>query len=347
CGMVWDNVLCWDESPAGELVKQRCPNYIHGFNSREYASKQCGEDGEWSYSPIFNTTWTNFSSCDKHSTDLSFHFDRLRLLYSIGYGISLASLIIAVSIMLCCSRLKSKSNTLHLNLFFAFMLRAALSFLKEALFVNGVGFEKDIRQVNGELQFIEEGSHWECRLLVALFNYSICVSQMWIFTEGLYLHMLIYRTLYTDRKGVKFYIYLGWLSPLLFFLPWAIVKAVNDNTYCWNINTHAGYLWIMHGPLMATVVVNCFFFLDILRVLCTRVRANQRHAGRTQYRRLAKFILVLIPLFGVMYIIFYVSFPSTGFEMEVDMTQLYIEMTYNSFQGFILSLLFCFLNEEV
>ncbi|KAK6166222.1 hypothetical protein SNE40_022971 [Patella caerulea] len=347
CGVIWDEVLCWNEAPAGSLVKQPCPNYIHGFNDNEYATRYCTPEGDWYFHPELNKTWTNFSSCSKTSSiDLSFHFDGLRLLYTIGYGISLGSLIIAVFIMMCCSRLKSKSNTLHLNLFFAFMLRAALSFLKEALFVNGVGFDKDIKEENGTLMFIEDGWHWECRLLIALFNYSICVSQMWIFTEGLYLHMLIYRTLYTDRKGVKFYIYLGWLSPLLFFLPWVIVKAVNDNTYCWNINTHAGYIWIMHGPLMATVVVNFCFFLDILRVLCTRVRTNQRHVGRTQYRRLAKFILVLIPLFGVMHIVFYVSFP-TGFENELDMTQLYIEMAYNSFQGFILALLFCFLNEEV
>ena len=52
--------------------------------------------------------------------------------------------------------------------------------------------------------------HWECRLLVSVFVYSICVSQMWIFIEGLYLHVLIYRTLSTERRGVRLYVMLGW-----------------------------------------------------------------------------------------------------------------------------------------
>jgi hypothetical protein len=55
--------------------------------------------------------------------------------------------------------LKSKSNTLHVNLFLAFILRAALSFAQEALFVNNLGFEKDVRRTkDGRLEFIPDGT---------------------------------------------------------------------------------------------------------------------------------------------------------------------------------------------
>ncbi|PVD31161.1 hypothetical protein C0Q70_10439 [Pomacea canaliculata] len=64
-------------------------------------------------------------------------------------------------------------------------------------------------------------------------------------------------------------------------------------------------------------------------------------------RKLAKFILVLIPLFGIMYIIIFIAFPDGHTDNEFNVVYLYIEMGYNSFQGFILALLFCFLNEDV
>ncbi|XP_048242200.1 parathyroid hormone/parathyroid hormone-related peptide receptor-like isoform X1 [Haliotis rufescens] len=350
CPPTWDEVLCWDKAPAGQAVLQRCPNYISGFDTDHHAERRCTENGTWWFNPSINKTWTNFSQCSPtRDIDLMGSMtgaNRLKMLYTVGYGISLGSLIIAVIIMLCCRRLNSKSNTLHINLFFAFILRASVSFLKGALFVRQVGLEKDVREnEDGILEFVD-GPHWECRLLVTIFMYSICVSQLWIFMEGLYLHNLIYRTLSTERRGVKPYIFLGWLLPFTFLIPWVIVRYTLDNHHCWTYSKRKELFWVIHGPLLATVVINFIFFMDILRVLCTRVRASARHMGRTKYRRLAKFVLVLIPLFGVLYIAFHVAFPAR-FKSEVGLTHLYIEMTYNSLQGFILALLFCFLNEEV
>ena len=52
--------------------------------------------------------------------------------------------------------------------------------------------------------------HWECKLLVTIFLYTVAASLMWIFMEGLYLHMLVYRTLFTERNGIRLYVLLGW-----------------------------------------------------------------------------------------------------------------------------------------
>ena len=55
-------------------------------------------------------------------------------------------------------RLHCKSNSLHLNLFIAFILRASVTFIKSVFFVEGVGLDKDvIRKPNGKVQFIKEG----------------------------------------------------------------------------------------------------------------------------------------------------------------------------------------------
>lgn len=76
--------------------------------------------------------------------------------------------------------------------------------------------------------------HWECRLLQTIFMYTICASQMWIFVEGLYLHMLIYKTWSTERNGARPYIILGW------------GKLQNTDTYVYTyynyyVNTYYNY----------------------------------------------------------------------------------------------------------
>ncbi|CAG5127195.1 unnamed protein product, partial [Candidula unifasciata] len=328
--------------------KQLCPDYIKGFNVHAYATRLCTSDGTWFKNRTTNSSWTNYSACNAPQNmqiDVE-HSERLKLIQTIGYGVSLCSLVVAVLLM-CCSRLKSKSNTLHVNLFLAFILRASFSFLYNLLFVNGLGLEKDVeRKPDGTVRFLHDGTHWECRVLHTAYLYTICASQMWIFVEGLYLHMLIYKTLSTERNGVKPYVVLGWALPVAVMTPWIFVKALADNTLCWNLTGNPLYMWIIHGPMLATVLLNFIFFLNIFRVLCSRARSSQRHMGRSKYRHLAKFILVLIPLFGVFYIILAVAFP-LGYASRFAITPMYVEQTYNAFQGFLLALLFCFLNEEV
>ncbi|XP_059147560.1 parathyroid hormone/parathyroid hormone-related peptide receptor-like [Physella acuta] len=349
CETVWDNVLCWNASQANTTQRQPCPDYIHDFNPAEMAVRHCTPNGTWFYNHQYRKDWTNYTACTQ-SNNMVFHTEhgnRLKLISTVGYGISLCSLVLAVVIMCCSRRLKSKSNNLHVNLFLAFILRASISFIRSLLFIQDLGLEKDIRRLaNGQVIFNHEGSHWECRLLQTVFMYAITASQMWIFVEGLYLHMLIYRTLSTERNGVKLYVALGWTLPLILVIPWIILKAVADNNICWNLNAKPGYLWVTQGPMLATNILNFFFFLNILRVLCTRVRSSQRHMGRAKYRQLAKFILVLIPLFGVFYIAVNFAFP-LGYRDRFVLMPMYVEQTYNAFQGFVLALLFCFLNEEV
>ncbi|KAK0054288.1 calcitonin gene-related peptide type 1 receptor, partial [Biomphalaria pfeifferi] len=33
CEMVWDNILCWDPTPADTVSKQPCPGYVAQFNT--------------------------------------------------------------------------------------------------------------------------------------------------------------------------------------------------------------------------------------------------------------------------------------------------------------------------
>ncbi|GFO46391.1 parathyroid hormone/parathyroid hormone-related peptide receptor, partial [Plakobranchus ocellatus] len=133
--------------------------------SAKYAERYCTPNGTWWVNPDVNSTsvgWTNYTRCMLPDKDLTSHVtlaNKLVLLYTVGYSISLASLVVAVIIMLCWRRLHSKSNTLHLNLFLAFILRASMSFMKDRLFVGGLGLPQDVQQAaDSKLHFLHEGS---------------------------------------------------------------------------------------------------------------------------------------------------------------------------------------------
>ncbi|KAH9524816.1 Parathyroid hormone/parathyroid hormone- peptide receptor [Bulinus truncatus] len=318
-------------------VKTREMIVIFNFFKKEFAQKTCTENGTWWVHPVHNTSWTNYNACFYSPIDISSHIeiaDNLILLYTIGYSVSLASLLVAVVIMLYWRRLHCKSNTLHINLFIAFILRASMAFTKDRLFVGGLGLPQDVRRVEGgKLIFLDEGMHWECRTLFVLQMFAISASQTWMLMEGLYLYLLVHKTMVTERLGVKPYVALGWVLPWTFLTPWVIVKSIYENKFCWNIQENKAYFWIMKGPWTSIVIINFYFFLDIIRVLMTRVRNNQRHVGRSQYRKFGKFILVLIPLFGIMYIVLNFAFPSEVMPRDYNVIYLYIEMSYNSFQN--------------
>ncbi|CAG5128593.1 unnamed protein product, partial [Candidula unifasciata] len=355
CPRVWDNVLCWPDTPAGEVAVQPCPDYINGFKPWENASRTCMKDGTWFFHDVRNRTWTDLRSCTTRQYDdaltradfIKSHMGRIKQMYNSGYGISLVSLVVSVTIMICFRRLHCPRNSIHINLFASFILRASFSFMKENILVEGVGFPSDvITDGDAPVVFKNESSHWECKLFFTCFYYILGANYMWIFAEAVYLHMLITVAVFSEKSSVKWYALLGWASPVLFVVPWVIVRAKLEDEYCWNTHPTPGYFWIMRGPIVLSIVINFLFFLNIIRVLFTKLNAvHSPEAKKYRYRKLAKSTLVLIPLFGVHYIVF--AWLPKDIHPVAELVQLYFEMFFNSFQGFFVALLFCFLNGEV
>ncbi|GAB1609913.1 calcitonin gene-related peptide type 1 receptor, partial [Argonauta hians] len=343
CNRTWDGVACWTDTQASSIATQICPSYINGFNKFGYASRRCTETGEWFQSSKTNRSWTDYTHCLKPDyDDLALnHIQNILGLTNFGYVVSLISLMAAIVIMVLCRRFHYKSNILHINLFLAFCCRSLFSLLRQNLFTHGFAMSIDVQRKGNEIIFID-GLHWECRLLFTLFIYGVCSSQVWILVEGIYLQMLIHKTLFTQQRGVKFYIIFGWCFPLTFLVPWILTRVYYDNTLCWSVNTNGGYLWIIRGPITVTIVINFLFFVDNIRIL--RKRARARGTGQTS-RKLAKFIVMLVPLFGVPNLISMILPPQLN--VTVDVPFLYVSMLYSSFQGLILSLLFCFFHEQV
>ncbi|XP_040032142.2 parathyroid hormone 3 receptor isoform X2 [Gasterosteus aculeatus] len=347
CVPEWDGIICWPRSRAGQLVSVLCPQYIYDFNHGGQAYRQCDAAGSWEQVPSINRTWANYSECtayltSNHRSQEEKVFERLHLMYTVGYSISLASLSVAVSILGYFKRLHCTRNYIHIHLFASFICRAVSIFVKDAV-LHSMSEDRD-----DETGFAAQKSHTAgCKLAVTLFLYFLATNHYWILVEGLYLHSLIFMAFLSDKSYLWALTIIGWGAPSVFVSIWVSARASLADTQCWDIS--AGNLkWIYQVPILAAIVVNFLLFLNIIRVLASKLWETNtgKLDPRKQYRKLLKSTLVLMPLFGVHYMVF-MALPYTEVTGLLWQVQMHYEMFFNSSQGFFVAFIYCFCNGEV
>ncbi|TSK67220.1 Parathyroid hormone 2 receptor [Bagarius yarrelli] len=362
CAPGWDGLICWPQGSLGNLTKVPCPKYIYDFNHNGYAYRKCDMNGTWL--SLENRTWVNYSECmwfltpGKETGKRDF-FERLHIMYTVGYAVSFGSLLVAIFIIGYFRRLHCTRNYIHMHLFVSFMLRAVSIFVKDLVVDSSGGMQQydavlmdNINKVS--ISSLDKTQYVGCKITVLLFIYFLATNYYWILVEGLYLHSLIFMAFFSDSKYLWGFTLVGWGVPALFVSAWAVVRAILADARCWELS--AGNIkWIYQVPILTAIGLNFLLFVNIVRVLATKIR--ETNAGRydtrkqysiphtpSQYRRavpsgrfvkiwtgkLAKSTLVLVLVFGVHYIVF-VGMPHTfsgqGWELRM-----YCELFFNSFQ---------------
>lgn len=114
---------------------------------------------------------------------------------------------------------------------------------------------------------------------------------------------------------------------------------------CWWGYNFTPYYWILEGPRLAVIVLNVGFLLNIVRVLVVKLR--QSHTSDVeQVRKAVRAAAVLLPLLGITNLLNMVEAP---IDRSVWKFALWSYGTHflTSFQGFIIAMIYCFLNGEV
>ncbi|CAF95249.1 unnamed protein product, partial [Tetraodon nigroviridis] len=359
CPRMWDNLTCWHPAQIGEVVEVNCPELFSQFSEEEYGrflsltrvcvcvcvctstelgtvSRNCTEYG-WS------ETFPHYvDAClEGNGSHVDMYYVSVKALYTVGYSTSLVSLTIAMVILCRFRKLHCTRNFIHMNLFVSFILRAISVFIKDSVLY---------AQEDSEHCFIHT---LECRAVMIFFHYCVLSNYFWLFIEGLYLFTLLVETFFPEKRYFYWYIIIGWGTPTLCVTVWAVLRLHLDDAGCWDMNDNAAIWWVIKGPVLASIMVSA-----------------------ATGARLARSTLLLIPLFGIHYTVFAFS-PENVSKRE----RLVFELGLGSFQvsrrpgacprfppaepaqrpgsglphlcvssclqGFVVAVLYCFLNGEV
>ncbi|KAM4025329.1 glucagon receptor-like isoform 1-T1 [Anomaloglossus baeobatrachus] len=359
CNRTFDMYACWPDGVPGAITSVSCPYYLPWFHKVKHGqvSRRCGLDGFW---VMINGTqpWRNSSQCEDEmaltkeevgTKDLLLSF---RALYTVGYSVSLMALLSSLLILTMCRKLRCTRNYIHANLFFSFALRGVSVIVRDILQEKRWGMQ--IIEVSDWEILISDKAAVGCRTAQVIMQYCILANHYWFVVEAVYLYKLLIGAVFSEKNNYTLYLYLGWdrrvsLSvtgtPVLFVIPWMTLKYLKENKECWALNDNMAYWWIIRIPILLASVINLVIFMRILKMILSKLRANQK--GFADYKlRLAKATLTLIPLFGIHEVVFIFATDeqTSGILRYI---KVFFNLFFSSFQGFLVAVLYCFANKEV
>uniref|UniRef100_A0A7M4DX65 Vasoactive intestinal polypeptide receptor 1-like n=1 Tax=Crocodylus porosus TaxID=8502 RepID=A0A7M4DX65_CROPO len=318
CLTEWDGVSCWEAAAIGQSRTMPCPEILQMFKkSKGLIQRNCTEAGWSSPSPPY------YKACELDGTNKDTeakkgYFVTVKVLYTCGYSASLAALLLAIGIFSGFRKLHCTRNSIHIHFFTSFILRGAAVFIKDSvLFADESIDHCTMSTVN-------------CKTAIVFFQYSVLANFYWLLVEGMYLQTLLLLTFTSDKRYFWWYILIGWGVPLLTVSVWIATRLQYDNNGCWD-DYASLYWWVIKGPILFAIFVSMLYLYS--QPLITALLLP---------RRLTKSTLLLIPLFGVHYVVFALFPEHIGVE-----ARLYFELVLGSYQGFLVALLYCFLNGEV
>lgn len=135
-------------------------------------------------------------------------------------------------------------NYVHINLFLAFIFRTILVGLVDSILKNTPTLNRN------------ENKHIPCKIMMIIFRYSGSVYHVAIFSEAIYLVMLLKFPYYNEMKGCRFCIIASWgkyfyffcmnfgknfykeferfffeVLPFIWMIPWILVRSFFDDEW--------------------------------------------------------------------------------------------------------------------
>ncbi|XP_052236197.1 calcitonin gene-related peptide type 1 receptor-like [Dreissena polymorpha] len=222
-------------------------------------------------------------------------------IYIGGFSFSLVMLLLSLAIFLRFKQLRCDRIKIHVNLFLSYLF-------------TGVSWILYFVLVTLDGKVLIENPLW-CRMLHVLCQYFLVCNFLWMFCEGLYLNTIIMCALTVGRKLLIFCYVIGW--------------------------EESSYQYIMYGPVIASLIINALFLVNIVRLLLSKLR---RLPDATQTKKATRATLILVPLLGLQYVLIPFRPPSGTVIEEIYHVAVAL---LTSLQGAFVSIMYCFLNGEV
>ncbi|XP_056891451.1 glucagon receptor isoform X4 [Takifugu flavidus] len=271
CNRTFDLYACWPDGLPGTTVNVSCPWFLpwyrKGLFRHSLVYRFCSADGEWAPK--------NTSECEDDPAEQHYGLilGQLRIMYTVGYSLSLGALLLALGILIAFRKLHCMRNNIHMNLFASFILRAVSILVKDA-FLTLTLDSRSSNNTQAQAPVNTTGITW-CRGAMVMMQYSVMANNYWLLVEGIYLHSLLVITVFSEKKYFYIYMAIGWGAPLMFVVPWITVKYLYENEECWERNINMGFWWIIRSPILFAYLINFFIFIRIIKILMSKLRAHQ------------------------------------------------------------------------
>ncbi|KAM9773460.1 glucagon receptor-like isoform 4-T4 [Syngnathus typhle] len=283
CNRTFDRYACWPDAPAGSLVNISCPFYLPWYDqvSHGVVLRRCGTDGFWERDEKGHV-WRDKSQCEEEKEVASQEMWlkkmmlSFRTLYTVGYSLSLLTLVTALVILLSFRKLRCTRNYIHVNLFLSFILRAVSVIVKDTMLERHWG--REIVKPGDVSEMLSHQAAIGCRIAQALMQYCVLANHYWFFGEAIYLYSVLIASVLIDSNKYLPYICLGWGTPLLFVVPWVVMKILKENKECWAVNENMNYWWIIRSPILfaslgfLVAVLYCYANKEVREELKRKVR---------------------------------------------------------------------------
>uniref|UniRef100_A0A8C0FEP6 Glucagon receptor n=1 Tax=Bubo bubo TaxID=30461 RepID=A0A8C0FEP6_BUBBB len=262
CNRTFDMYACWPDGSPGTAVNVSCPFYLPWFEKVKHGlvSRRCGTDGQW-VTVNGRQPWRDYS---------------FKVLYTVGYALSLLTLISALLILTVFRKLRCTRNYIHANLFASFGLRGTSVMVKDALQVPWggparcwAGTRVGTFTPGGASLLLQMALG--CRAAQVLMQYCILANHYWFLVEAVYLYKLLIGAVFSEKNYYR----------------------------CWALNENMAYWWIIRIPILLASLINLLIFMRILKVILGWLVLRLHHLPP-----LAKATLTLIPLFGIHEVVF-------------------------------------------
>ncbi|BES94464.1 HormR [Nesidiocoris tenuis] len=328
CLPTFDGWSCWNMTPVGETAVAPCPYFVTGFDQSRFAFRRCLENGSWFRHPDTGQPWSNYTTCIDIE-DLEFR-KLVNTIYVIGYYISFAALVVSLIIFLAFRSLRCTRIAIHVHLFTSFAANNLMWIIWYKLVV-------------GNTTVVQENQMF-CQVMHVVLQYLMVANYMWMFIEGLHLHLALVVVFVKDDSAMRWFYFIGWLLPAALTIIYAVVRSSypDETRQCWMNDSHTQ--WILTVPVCLSMLASLAFLVNVVRVLLTKLHCNSANPAPIGLRKAVRAAFILVPLFGIHHIL--IPFRPEPHEPGERIYQVFSALLV-SLQGFCVSVLFCFANVDV